>query len=217
MQKPNHLLEDDVRDTFEFDPALDNHRIAVKADHGRVILTGSVLTYFDRVRAADDAWTVGGVKAVDNEILVGPVGEAINDSEVAARCRDALDHERFVPKASVTVTVTNGDVKLRGEVRNPFQRHAAEDAVMFVEGVLGVENLIAITSEPIPSDVEDRIHQAFKRNAIIDEAKIKITNEGHTIYLTGTVSSAVAMRQAVETASHAPGVREVINDLVIEP
>ena len=60
-------------------------------------------------------------------------------------------------------------------------------------------------------------HQGVQARVIIDEAKIRITNEGHTIYLTGTVGSAVAMRQAVETASHAPGVREVINDLVIEP
>lgn len=217
MHKPNSLLEDDVRDTLEWDPALDDHRITVKADHGQVTLTGSVPTYYDRGRAEEKTWTVGGVKAVDNEILVGPIGEAINDRDVAERCAVALDHERFVPKGSVTVTVTNGDVKLRGQVRNPFQRHAAEVAVTSVEGVLGVENLIAISSAPIPSDVTERIHKAFERDAIIDASKIRITNEGHTVYLTGTVASYAVMRTAVDTASHAPGVREVINNLVIEP
>jgi hypothetical protein len=53
--------------------------------------------------------------------------------------------------------------------------------------VLAIENLIVISSEPIPSDVADRANQAFKRDAIIDESTIKVTNDGRTTYLTGVV------------------------------
>jgi osmotically-inducible protein OsmY len=217
MHKPNNLLELDVNDSLDWDPTLDDRRITVKADDGRVTLSGSVPTYYERLRAGEDAWGVGGVKSVDNELFVGPVGEAVNDDQLAVASSDALDRDRFVPKGSVTPSVTDGYVQLRGQVRNRFQWQAAEMAVSRVDGVLGIENLIAISSEPIPSDVADRIKKAFKRSATIDASKIAVTNDGHTIYLTGIVGSYAAMREAVDTTWDAPGVENVVNDLVIEP
>ena len=217
MHKPNHLLEFDVKDTLDWDSAIDDQRIDVKADDGHVILTGSVPSYYDRVRATEDAWSVGGVKALDNELLVGLEGAVINDTQLEQACRDALDHDRVVPKGAVTPTVRDGRVQLRGHVRNGFQRDAAEFVVSRLDGVLAIENLIAISSEPITSDVADRVNKAFKRNAIIDDSKIKVTNDGHTLYLTGVAGSYAAMREAVKTAWQAPGVEYVVNDLAIVP
>src|SRR5436309_405569 len=122
MHKPNNLLEFDVRDSLDWDRVLDDRRISVNAEDGHVILTGSVPTYYEKVRAEEDAWTVGGVKALDNKILVGPAGAAVNDADIADACRTTLDHNRFLPKDSVTATVRNGHVQLRGQVRNQFQR-----------------------------------------------------------------------------------------------
>jgi osmotically-inducible protein OsmY len=217
MHKPNNLLELDVRDTLDWDPVVDDRRISVDADHGHVTLTGSVPTYYDKLRAAEDAWGVGGVKTLDNDLLVGLVGVAINDQQIADACRAALDHDRFVPKGSVTPEVVDGHVQLRGQVRNPFQRQAAELVVSRVDGVLAIENLVAISPEPIPSDIADRINRAFKRSAIIDDSKIRVANEGRTIYVSGVVGSYAAMREALDTAWAAPGVDNVVNDLVIEP
>jgi osmotically-inducible protein OsmY len=216
MHKPNALLEFDVRDTLDWDPALDDRRITVNADKGCVTLTGSVPTYFDKVRAVHNVWTVGGVRSVDNRLLVGPVGAALNDHEIAAACRLALDHDRLVPKGSVTPTVSDGEVQLRGEVRHLFQRDAAELAVCRVDGVVEIENLIAISPEPIPSDVASRVNKAFARSAIIAGAEIGVSNYGHTIYLTGVVGSCAVMQEAVEIAANAPGVDRVVNDLIVE-
>ena len=58
---------------------------------------------------------------------------------------------------------------------------------------------------------------AFRRNAIIDESMIDVTNAGHTIYLDGTVGSSSAHAQAEDTAWDAPGVTEVVDRLVIAP
>jgi osmotically-inducible protein OsmY len=217
MHKPNTLLELDVRDSLDWATTLDDQRISVNADDGHVTLSGSVPTYYDKVRAAEAAWTVGGVKSLDNELLVGPAGEAVTDVRLEQACRVALDHDRIVPKGSVTPKATNGVVQLGGQVRNPFQRDAAELAVSRVDGVLGIENVIAISPEPIPTDISDRINKAFERSAIIDGSKISVTNDGHSVFLTGAVGSYAAMREAVDTASAAPGVSQVVNDLVIEP
>jgi osmotically-inducible protein OsmY len=217
MKKPNMLVESDVTEELDWDPMLDDDRIVVKADDGRVTLTGVVNTFDELEFATGDAWAVGGVKEVDNELLVGLTGAAITDLEIGADCNTALDADKFVPKGAVSVEVDDGFVTLTGEVRRHFQRKAAEHAVGRVAGVRGVTDLLTLTSEPIPSDVAARINKAFQRNAIIDDSLIKVSNEGHTIYLDGTTGSYASMEAAVDTAWDAPGVTEVVNRLVIIP
>jgi osmotically-inducible protein OsmY len=215
VHKPNFLLESDVREELDWDPLLNDDRIVVKADDGRVILSGAVDTFDEIDRAVGDAWGVGGVKAVDMQLLVGLVGDAITDLDIGTASAAALEADRFVPKGAVTAEVKDGFVTLTGQVRRHFQRKAAEHAVGRVAGVRGITDQITLTDEPIPSDVAARINRSFERNAVIDESLIKVSNEGHTIYLDGTTSSYVSMEAAVSTAWDAPGVTEVVNRLMI--
>ncbi len=215
MHKPNNIVEHDVKEEFDWDPLLDNSRIVVKASDGEVTLTGAVPTYYESVLAGDDAWSIGGVTLVDNQLLVGIVGEAIVDGDIAAACVTALDDDRWVPHGAIDVVVTEGWVTLTGQVRRHFQRRAALHAVRRVDGVLGITDGIVINGDPIPSDVADRINRAFRRNAIIDESLIDVTTSGSTVYLDGTVGSWRSMDEAVDTAWQAPGVAEVVNRLVV--
>ena len=100
MHKPASLLASDVKDELDWDPLLDGRRILVAANEGQITLTGAVETYFDLIRASEDAHSVRGVKAVENRLLVGPLGEAIADVGIAADCEAALDADRFVPAGS---------------------------------------------------------------------------------------------------------------------
>ena len=217
MHKPNNLVERDVKDELDWDPTLNDSRITVKADDGRITLTGAVDTFADVETAFMDAKTVSGVKAIDNELLVGLAGAAIADTEIAANCSTALDHDRFVPHGAVSADVVDGHVTLTGEVRHHFQRKAAEHAVGRMPGVLDVSDHITLTDEPIPSDVAERIDKAFERNAIIDGSVIKVSNQSHTIYLDGVAGSWIAMDAAVDCAWQAPGVQEVVNRLIMIP
>ena len=217
MQKTNKHLETDVQDELEWDPVFDSSRVNVKANDGNVTLTGAVDSYYDTILASDDAWSVSGVKSLDNELMIGLVGDAIGDADIASSCREALDRDRFVPKGAVSVTVVEGWVTLSGEVHRHFQRKAAHDAVSRIDGVLGITNKVALTSDPIPGNVADRINKAFLRDAIIDDSLIDVSAAGNTVYLDGTVGSWYAMDDAVDTAWEAPGVTEVVNRLVIAP
>jgi osmotically-inducible protein OsmY len=217
MHKPNNLLEMDVRGEFGWDPLLDATRIVVNANDGKVTLTGVVPTYYETVLANEDASRVGGVTTVDNQLLVGTLGEATVDEAVVADCVNALDSDRFVPHGSVSVVVRAGWITLSGEVRHHLQRRAAEHAVRHVDGVTGLTDNINLTSGPIPSDVVIRIKRAFERNGIIDDSQIAVGSTGHTVYLDGTVPDRFAMDEAVGTAYLAPGVREVVSRLVIVP
>ena len=217
MHKPNKLLEMDVRDQFGWDPLLDATRIVVNANDGKLILTGVVPTYYETVLAYEDAFRVGGITAVDNQLLVGNLGGTIADEDIVANCVIALDNDKFVPRGSVHVVVSDGWVSLSGEVRRHFQRTAAAHAVQRVDGVIGLTDHITLTPEPIPSDVVHRINRAFERNAILDDVPIEVTSADHTVCLEGKVPDRFAMDEAVGTAWLAPGVRDVVNRLVIAP
>jgi osmotically-inducible protein OsmY len=215
MHKPNNILESDVRDELDWDPRFDNSRVMVKANDGVVTLSGAVDTYYDSVMAGDDAWSIAGVVSVDNELMVGLVGDDVADDDLVNACLDALDRDRLVPKGAVTVTVVDGWVTLTGEVRRHYQRQAARFAVSRVNGVIGVTNDIALTRDAIPADVVDRINKAFRRDAIIDDSRITVTTSANTVYLDGFVDSWYAMDDAVDTAWEAPGVLDVVNRLAI--
>lgn len=215
MHKPNNILESDVRDELDWDPRFDDSRVDVKANGGVVTLTGDVNTYYDSTIAADDAWGIAGVVSVDNQLMVGLVGDGVADADLASACLDALDRDRQVPKGAVSVSAVDGWVTLTGEVRHHFQRQAAKFAVSRVNGVVGVTDDITLTKDAVPADVVDRINKAFQRDAIIDDSLIEVTTTDSTVYLDGTVGSWYAMDDAVDTAWEAPGVLDVVNRLVI--
>jgi osmotically-inducible protein OsmY len=217
MHKPNFLLESDVSEELEWDPQIDDTRINVKADDGRVTLSGSVPSYYQATRARDDAAVVSGATGVDNQLMVGLIGEAIDDADIAVAATAALDADKLVPKGAVTADVLEGYVTLTGQVRHHFQRQAAYHAVFKVEGVLGIDDSIMLSSDPMPSDVADRIQKAFRRNAIIDDSLITVTNVGHTIQLNGVVNSWAALEAAEDTAWQAPGVTQVVDQLQVVP
>ena len=137
----------------------------------------------------DDTWAKGGVRDVDDELLVGVAGEPAVDAELAGACRRALRAEGLVPDGAVKIGVKAGQATLSGEVRRPYQRTAAERAVRTVEGILGLTNSVAVTDDPVPSDVAHQIHKALRRQAVVDGSPLQVTNEGHTVSLDGTVRS----------------------------
>jgi osmotically-inducible protein OsmY len=217
MHKPDNILEHDVWSALDWDPLLDTDQIVVKVDNGRVSLSGAVPTYNDWNLASEDASNVVGVTSVDNQIMVGLVGERLADQDVAAACTAALDAEKMVPVGAVSAEVLDGWVTLKGTVRRHFQREAARYAVSRVDGVRGVTVGIDISGDPIPSDVSARIKEALRRDSLIDDTHIEVTNSGHTIYLDGTTPSWAARGDAEDTAWEAPGVTEVVNRLVVVP
>jgi len=80
--------------------------------------------------------------------------------------------------------------------------------------VLGIDNSIALSSDPIPSDVADRIQKAFQRNAIIDDSRITSATSATPVQLDGVVNSWAARSAAEDMAWQAPGVMQVVDDLL---
>jgi len=115
------------------------------------------------------------------------------------------------------VHVQDGVVTLRGEVDWGYQKHAAEEAVHHLMGVLWLNNQITIKPTIKPQDIKNKIVSAFQRNALLDSRRIKIETSGGKVILSGSVRTWGERGEAQWAAWAAPGVFEVENNIIISP
>jgi len=68
------------------------------------------------------------------------------DSQLADRVHNALIQNPHLPRRTLTVEAQQGRVILRGVVRSWYQKQMAQESLLRVEGVHGVENHLEVDS-----------------------------------------------------------------------
>jgi len=123
-------LQQQVLDELVWEPSIDAAAIGVAVEDGVVTLTGHVPSFAEKWTAEFVAKGVAGTRAVANDILVRlPGASARTDSDIARAALNALEWDVWVPQQRITVTVSDGWVKLDGTVDTQHQKLAAERAV----------------------------------------------------------------------------------------
>ncbi len=216
--KTDTNLRHDVEQELEWDPRLDAREIGVAVKDGVVTLSGHVTSYPERWAAQDAAQSVGGVKALANEIEVKlPDGGARSDSELAEAALSALRLNMSVPVTDIKLSVQDGWLTLTGQVAFWYQKQAAEATVRNIQAVKGIANEITVKAPISTWDVKSRIEQAFRRHAQIDADKIRVQIAGGVVTLEGEVDSWRERDQAESAIWAAPGVTTVHDHLVVRP
>lgn len=118
---------------------------------------------------------------------------------------------------SIKVIVRCAWVPLEGTVEWNYQRAGAGKAVRQVCRVQGVTNRITPKPQLAPSEIKQKIEQAFRRSAEVDANRITVEADGSEIILKGTVRSCAERPEAERAAWTAPGVTKVENRIVISP
>ena len=208
-------LRDAVMKQLEWDPKVDATAVGVAARDGTITLTGYIDTYTGKLAAERAAKRVQGVRAVANDIEVRLKLDR-TDPDIAADAAVALQLRGTVPE-SVQAVVHNGHVTLTGKVKWLYQREDAEKAVRHIPGVRHVLNHIDVTPHPAGRDVRRRIVQALHHNADVDARHVNVQVSGDTATLTGTVGTWLQRDSAERAAADAPGIREVVNKIIVEP
>lgn len=210
-------IQKDVMDEIGWEPSLNPSEIGVAVKDGIVTLSGRVDSFFKKQTAEKATKRVKGVKAIAEDIQIGvsPSYER-SDADIAAAVINALKWHAAVQEEKISVKVENGIVRLDGEVEWEYQRKNAKTAIENLTGVISVLNLITVKPKLTTSNIEQKISDAFKRNASIDAKKINVNIEGNKVILTGTVRSFTEKDDAENAAWAAPGVLHVDSKLRID-
>ena len=113
-------------------------------------LTGFVRSYSQKYEAEEDVKRVSGVVGIANDIAVRlPSGTERPDPEIVRDAVAALKPELPYSSENIKVVAKNGWLSLEGSAEWNYQR-AAEDAVLRVKGVKGVNNLIVLKPRVTP-------------------------------------------------------------------
>lgn len=216
--KTDATLQQDIESELAWDPAVVSPHVSVCVRDGVAMLEGTVATLAEKAAAQAAAQRVSGVRAVAVELTVAlPVEARRADADIAEAARRALDWSTLVPLEQVQVVVEGGHVTLNGEVDWGFQRMAAEHAVRDLKGVISVRNRVRIASPIDQASVERRISQALARQCREGVAPLSVRVEGTTVHLAGHVHSWDERDAAALAARSAPGVDQIINDVVVSP
>jgi osmotically-inducible protein OsmY len=204
-----------VIDELFWDPKIVTESIAVSANDGVVTLRGTVGSFRQKREAKKAAERVWGVLSVDNELDVKLMGEQRReDADLRGDVLQALMLDSLVP-TTIDAWVENGFITLTGNVDWQYQRDEAEFVAGNLLGVVGLENDIYLAEmTPSPTDIENKIKKAFKRNAKLDADQLTVSTSNGTVSLSGQVRSWDEHDAAIAAAWAGPGVKAV-DDLLI--
>ena len=131
-----------VREALDRNVSVPVGRVHVSVEGGKVLLSGTVEWYYQRVAAEHSAGNVYAVRSVTSEITVTP--PTVSTTEISKDIKDALVRNAQVDAQHITVQVAGNQVTLSGKVRSWMERTEAVDAAWRAKGVSEVIDSITV-------------------------------------------------------------------------
>ena len=210
------LLRQQILDEIDFDPSVGSAHVGVTVEEGVVTLVGHIETYAEKIAAEKAVQRVRGVRAIAGELEVrSPDTGKIGDVAIADRVLNVLALDSRIQTHEIHVKVEKGCVTLSGTVPHHFQSLAAATDITRLSGVTSVLNQLTIRPPAEAVDVKAKILAALKRNAKLDGDAIRVTVDGEQVILEGFVNAWHEREVAERAAWSAPGVRAVIDRLML--
>jgi osmotically-inducible protein OsmY len=212
-------LKERILRELKWDSRISWASINVEVNDAVATLTGSVLSYAQKIAAQEAAHRVAGVLDVANDIEVNPLEDFVrSDTEIARAVRSVLEWDALVPDDQIQSTVSDGWVTLEGEVNNGRERTDAERVIRRLTGVIGVINRITIRKQAVNEDqLREEIEDALDTRAERETERLRIEIHDGAVALWGRVHSWQEKRAVLGSISHAPGVTQVKDHVRIDP
>lgn len=226
-QRSNTEIQSEIENRLHWDTLVNDARINVTVDAGKVFLSGVVGSAAEK-RRAEWRSQVTAVKAVDSTAL--KVQQWSRDEELRKRkyvkrsdlqireaVQDTLLYDPRVNAFNFEVRVKNGRVTLRGVVDNIKAKKAAQRDARNTVGVIGVRSLIKVrpVTQFSADTIAENVRGALLRNPYTENHGINVRVKDQVVYLEGKVDSYFEKAEAEDVAFRAAGVIDVRNDLTV--
>jgi osmotically-inducible protein OsmY len=140
---------DEIRGALDRDDRLPHPtEVAVSARESTVMLRGTVRSVHQRRAAVEIAKSVAGVDVVEDDLRVDP-RDHWGDEELRGAALQVLISNDGVPSDRIDVTVSDGWLTLKGEVKHQHESDVAFDTVSQLPGVGGITNRIIVITAGI--------------------------------------------------------------------
>ena len=145
-----------------------------------------------------------------------------SDSDIKAAVVEELGWTPSVDSTHVGVAVDGGAVTLSGEVGSYPEKLMASKAAQRVHGVTAIAQETTVRSrwdEVDDSDIAREIGEALERAVDVPDSvkAVRVTTQaGGIVTLHGAVRSWADRHEAEQACWAAPGVTQVVNDLLID-
>lgn len=217
-----------AKGSYVFKTYLKGDAIKVQSKDGIVTLTGTVSEESHKSMAEETVSNLPGVKSVNNQIsITGSPASANSDAWIAERVRGTLLFHRSVSYLNTDVSVTDGEVTLRGTANSEAEKQLATEYAKDVSGVKDVDNQMTVTKSPAKSHrsvgevIDDasittqvRMSLLFHHGTDVFDTKVS-THKG-VVTLAGTAKNQAEIELATKRVSDIHGVKSVNNRMTIE-
>ncbi len=133
------------------------------------------------------------------------------DEDLAASARAAIERSGLVSPGQITASVINGWLILEGEVQTHQQQQDVEAVARGVNGIAGVSNRLALSSETLAERVRQKIIEDFIATARKQAFRVQVAAKDQTIVLSGSARTEFDRSQAEAAALKVPGAAAVVN------
>jgi osmotically-inducible protein OsmY len=145
----------------------------------------------------------------------------MTDRQLQQNVTSALAWDPSIDATGIGVTVQDGVVTLRGDVRSFTEKETADRLTLRVYGVKAVANdlrvALANSHERTDSDIAQAAVHALAWNTLVPKDRVTISVRDGQVVLKGTVDWQF-QKDAVSRAIRVlPGVRDVANQITVRP
>jgi osmotically-inducible protein OsmY len=145
----------------------------------------------------------------------------MTDRELQEHVQHALDWEPSIDAAAIGVSVDDGVVALRGDVKTHSEKAAAERVALRVFGVRAVANdltvRIAAGQQHTDVDIAHAVASALRWNTRVPDEKVTVAVSNGWVTLRGEVPWEYQRIAAADAVRDLAGVRGVTNGIGVEP
>lgn len=219
MKRTDEQIKVDIVKQLDWNTSVDASNVKVEVSNGKAVLTGSVNFYANKRAAENSTWLIPTVKEVDNRIVVKyPTSIKIpTDGEIKKNAEHAILWDSDVFSLDIDVSVSKGEVILKGTVDAYWKKLHTETIVESILGVTNVVNKLAVVPTDSYSDriVAENIVSAIDRLSVADAQDIDVKVIDGVVTLSGSVSSWISKRAIENAAEYTAGVINVTSLLTI--